>query len=273
MSALETSWVGGRALTGGGRYTDRTDVATPRHRLREGLPAVPNDSVLRAAMQALSESLRSGPTSLDDALSLLTKGALDALPAWEYASISRRSQRQDLETLAATVDWVSTCDQMQSELREGPCYEALREETFSFSGDLREETRWPRYAPRALEMGVRAQMAIDLAPANNRRASLNLYAMRPVEMDAEMLEVARLFASSAGGALGLVQHVRQLKEAAESRRRIGQAVGIVMERYHLDEDRAFSFLVRLSQTTNLKLRVVAEQVVQGVDVRGLPGVE
>jgi hypothetical protein len=231
---------------------------------------LPKDPVLRAAMQALSESLRSGPDSIDDALALLTKGALDALPTWEYASISRHSQRESLETLVASVDWVETCDTLQSELREGPCYEAIGKQTFSFSGDLRQETRWPRYAPRALDLGVRAQMAIDLAPTNSRRASLNLYATRPVEMDGEMVEVARLFASSAGGALGLVQHVRQLKEAAESRRRIGQAVGIVMERYQLDEDRAFAFLVRLSQNMNLKLRVIAEQVVQGIDVQNRP---
>ncbi len=113
-------------------------------------------------------------------------------------------------------------------------------------------------------------MAVELAPANSRRASLNLYSVRPVEMDDEMLEVARLFASSAGGALGLVQQVRQLEEAAESRRRIGQAVGIVMERYQLDEDRAFAFLVRLSQNMNLKLRAVAEQVVQGLDIVSRP---
>lgn len=216
-------------------------------------------------MRALSDSLRSDPSSLGDALARLMQGALDALPAWEYASITRRTPRHALETLASTVDWVRRCDEAQSELREGPCYESLEEETFFFSGDLRSDPRWPRYGPRAVDRGVIAQMAVELAPANSRRASLNLYATHPVDMDDEMLEVARLFASSAGGALGLVQHVRQLKEAAESRRRIGQAVGIVMERYQMDEDRAFAFLVRLSQNMNLKLRTVAEQVVEGLD--------
>ncbi len=34
-----------------------------------------------------------------------------------------------------------------------------------------------------------------------------------------------------------------------------------MERYELDEHRAFQFLARVSMTGNLKLRVVAEEIV------------
>jgi AmiR/NasT family two-component response regulator len=44
---------------------------------------------------------------------------------------------------------------------------------------------------------------------------------------------------------------------------IGNAVGIVMERYQLTDDRAFAFLTRLSQDGNTKLRVVAEQIIAG----------
>ena len=47
-----------------------------------------------------------------------------------------------------------------------------------------------------------------------------------------------------------------------SRQLIGQAVGIVMERYSVDEARAFGFLTRLSNDQNLKLRLVAERLVQ-----------
>jgi AmiR/NasT family two-component response regulator len=42
---------------------------------------------------------------------------------------------------------------------------------------------------------------------------------------------------------------------------IGQAIGIVMERYQLDEDKAFGFIIRLSQSENIKARVIAEQLV------------
>ena len=35
-----------------------------------------------------------------------------------------------------------------------------------------------------------------------------------------------------------------------------------MERYDLDEDRAFSFLVRASSTSNIKVRDIAQELVK-----------
>jgi AmiR/NasT family two-component response regulator len=72
--------------------------------------------------------------------------------------------------------------------------------------------------------------------------------------------VAQLFANAAAGVLGMVRTVEQLTEALTTRRTIGQAMGIVMERYTIDDEQAFRFLTRLSQTTNTKLRLVAEDL-------------
>jgi AmiR/NasT family two-component response regulator len=59
-----------------------------------------------------------------------------------------------------------------------------------------------------------------------------------------------------------------LRRAIETRTTIGRAVGILMERYQLSEDRAFAFLARISQDQNVKLRDVAVSVVSSV-----PGAE
>jgi AmiR/NasT family two-component response regulator len=75
--------------------------------------------------------------------------------------------------------------------------------------------------------------------------------------------VAQLFANAAAGVLGMVRTVEQLTEALATRRTIGQAMGIVMERYTIDDEQAFRFLTRLSQTTNTNLRLVAEDLVRG----------
>jgi AmiR/NasT family two-component response regulator len=75
--------------------------------------------------------------------------------------------------------------------------------------------------------------------------------------------VAQLFANAAAGVLGMVRTVEQLTEALATRRTIGQAMGIVMERYTIDDEQAFRFLTRLSQSTNTKLRLVAEDLVRG----------
>jgi len=52
-----------------------------------------------------------------------------------------------------------------------------------------------------------------------------------------------------------------LSAAQAHRDVIGQAKGIVMERFHLDTPRAFALLARLSQAGNIKLRDIAEQLV------------
>jgi AmiR/NasT family two-component response regulator len=53
----------------------------------------------------------------------------------------------------------------------------------------------------------------------------------------------------------------------DARKLVGQAMGILMERYDLDADRAFKVLQRYSQSTNTKLRDVAQQL---IDTRRLP---
>jgi AmiR/NasT family two-component response regulator len=67
--------------------------------------------------------------------------------------------------------------------------------------------------------------------------------------------------------LGFAHTVDHLNTALESRKAIGQAVGIVMERYAIDEDRAFDFLVRTSRDSNVKLRDIAADIVNGANRR------
>ncbi|MBV9098850.1 MAG: ANTAR domain-containing protein [Frankiaceae bacterium] len=53
---------------------------------------------------------------------------------------------------------------------------------------------------------------------------------------------------------------------------IGQAEGLLMARHKLDEDAAFALLVKLSQQTHLKLRIVAERIVRDhTSAVGRPG--
>jgi AmiR/NasT family two-component response regulator len=61
----------------------------------------------------------------------------------------------------------------------------------------------------------------------------------------------------------------QLVRALETRTHIGQATGILMERYDLDAERAFEVLRRISSQTNTKLRDLAVEI---VTTRRLPAV-
>jgi len=54
---------------------------------------------------------------------------------------------------------------------------------------------------------------------------------------------------------------RHLWTAVEARNRIGQAQGILMQRYSIDPDTAYAYLRRLSQHGNIRLRDIAAQII------------
>lgn len=56
--------------------------------------------------------------------------------------------------------------------------------------------------------------------------------------------------------------IKQLMCAIESRDVIGQAKGMLMERFGVDADGAFGLLTRLSQETNIRVERIARMVVQ-----------
>ena len=91
--------------------------------------------------------------------------------------------------------------------------------------------------------------------------TLNLYDSRPHHFSNDDLEVAHVLARHTAIALSRVQDAQNFSLAIDSRKLIGQAQGILMERYDLDPDRAFEVLRRYSQDTNVKLRDVAQTIV------------
>ncbi len=92
---------------------------------------------------------------------------------------------------------------------------------------------------------------------------MNLYARAPEAFDHSTMQMAELFSSQAALLLGYARQVGSLGEALQSRQDIGTAVGITMQRYGVDRDHAFGFLVRISQDRNIKLRIIAQQVIEG----------
>lgn len=65
------------------------------------------------------------------------------------------------------------------------------------------------------------------------------------------------------------EKVRHLETALQTSRRIGMAIGILMERMKVSEDRALDLLKQSSQRKQRKLRDVAEELVETGTVPGL----
>lgn len=197
-----------------------------------------------------------------EALQGLATSAATNIPGVDFASITLHGADNTLQTVAATDPLAEQIDALQYELREGPCYSAVTDERFVLVNDVATSSDFQRYGPQAAELGVGSQAAMQLLH-DRQRAGLNLYAQRADAFDRSTIQMAELFATQAASLLEYAEQVEQLSEALHTRTDIGTAVGIVMERYGIDRNRAFAFIVRNSNNQNLKLRVLAQQVIEG----------
>ncbi|MFL6047823.1 MAG: ANTAR domain-containing protein [Propionibacteriaceae bacterium] len=66
---------------------------------------------------------------------------------------------------------------------------------------------------------------------------------------------------SGGRVAELEAEVAQLKEALARRQQIGVATGLIAQRFGIDPDRAWSLLVRLSQNAHVKVRDIAQTLI------------
>ena len=212
---------------------------------------------------ALTEAALEIHTSSDLAgtLDAIVRTVGECLPGIDHAGIAVVHPDGRVETLAASDDLVRDLDGMQYELGEGPCLSALFEEPVVTVRDARHEQRWPGFMPGAVERGVTGQMGLRLFVPGRTLGGLNLYSTREDGIDPAVEPTAQLFATHAALALGHVRHEEDLNSALHTRKVIGQAVGILMERYELDEDRAFHYLAQVSQQGGTDLRTMAVEVV------------
>ncbi len=224
-----------------------------------------SDEDLVETARRLAESLQ--PGDLDQTLSAITQAAVELLPDVSSASITVRHRDGRLDTFAQTDDDLLAVDAAQYALQEGPCYEAASEDVHVLSPDLAHDDRFDRYAEVALQYGVRAQAGLRLFETGKSSGALNLYSQRLGSFE-DFDALGALFTHQAAMAIGYAREVHNLNEAVATRTGIGQAVGIVMERYGLTDERAFAFLARLSQHRNVKLRLVAQEIIAGAEQLG-----
>jgi GAF domain-containing protein len=191
----------------------------------------------------------------------ITTQAVAEIPGTQMASLSITHVDGHMDSISATHPDAARCDELRDQLCEGPCRDVATDHEIVVVADLETDERYPAYGPRAAELGVRSEIAVDVYVAGTTAMALNLYARGPGAF-AESGAAARAFASQAAVALGFADQVDHLTKAVASRTQIGQAVGMVMERYSVNEARAFGFLVRLSTDQNIKVRDIAADIVK-----------
>jgi GAF domain-containing protein len=222
--------------------------------------ARPDDRAIAARMAELARTLASERT-LDAVLREVTTAAVELIPGVDTAGILLIKRGGDFESLAGTTDLPHDLDVLQMEFKEGPCRQAALADTIVRTDDFREENRWPRYAPAVVEIGVLSGLSFKLYTGDRTAGALNLFGHQPRKWDTDAETVGTILAAHAAAALLATQQETQLKAALLSRDRIGQAKGIIMQRFDVDDVRAFAMLRQLSQEQNMKLVEVAERIV------------
>jgi len=194
-------------------------------------------------------------------LEKVVASAIAMIPGAAEGSISVVEGHRQVTSWAASDDLPKVVDALQTETGEGPCLQAIAEHETVSVPDMAAETRWPGFARRAAEAGAASMLSFQLFVAGDTLGAMNLYAREAHAFDAESEHVGHLFAAHAAIAFSAVRQGENLQVALDSRTLIGQAQGVLMERHDLTADQAFVLLTTASQHRNVKLRVVAEELV------------
>lgn len=224
----------------------------------------------KAAELSLGEHLSSlarvllQPASVAQTLQSVVRLALSSVEHCDAAGLSLPvPDRSPIGNLLAT-----QLDAVQAELGEGPCRDVLAGSDTVYAGDLMAGSPWLRFGPVAARAGVRSVLAYRLTSDGQTLGGLQLYSRLPHAFDPTARTQGLLFAAHAGMALAVATasaaergRSNDLETAMATRELIGQAQGILMERERITAEQAFELLRRASQRLNVKLRVVAQELV------------
>lgn len=199
-------------------------------------------------------------------LSTIVHAAVDIVEGARWAGVSLVNRQRVIPELAA--DSVSEqLDQLHTDLGEGPSLSVLADHRTVQIHDLSAETRWPRFASNAMELGVHSLLAFRLFVRSGDLGVLNLYGATSNAFTEDSVLSGEVLAQHAAVAMVGASAADQFRIAVSSRDLIGQAKGILMHRDRLTGLQAFAALTRTSQAMNIKLVNVARWLVEDHESR------
>jgi GAF domain-containing protein len=202
---------------------------------------------------------------VDETVDAVVQFALQA-EACTYAGVMLTGHN-GWEIGAVTDALVTQIYQEQIDAGDGPLFAALTNGSTVYVADVATETTWPAWSTRLTSYGVGSVLHVPMWAADQLIGVLSLYNGRSDAFTADDEAIAHILARHASVAVAAARDGETMTAAVDARKLVGQAMGILMERFDLDETRAFEILKRYSQDTNTKLRDVAQHL---IDTRKLP---
>lgn len=223
--------------------------------------------------EELSESIAAlsklvvGDEDLSSTVGRIAELAVHAIDGAEVCSVSL-VREGEISTVASTADIGDKIDEIQYETQEGPCLSSIDQQETFYIPDMQRDDSWPSFSKRVVaETGTNSMLSYVLDVREGALGALNLTSSKASSFSDDDAATGGLFASQAGVALANAlthdssqKQIHQLEEGIETRQMIGQAVGFIMASQKVDADEGFQILVRISQSKNVKIRELAQRL-------------
>lgn len=197
--------------------------------------------------------------------------AVELVDGCDHASMMLVDRRGRFYSAAATDDVALAVDDIELAVDDGPCVDAIVEESFQHDPDLEDGSQWPELARRVVaETSVRGLIGYRILLDGEKVGALNLFSDTAGAFTSDSTDQAAVLAAFASVAVMTVRaqaDSANLERALGTSREIGKAVGLLMAAHKVDDEEAFELLRRTSQDLNIKLATLAEEVVQGQRVQ------
>jgi GAF domain-containing protein len=192
----------------------------------------------------------------------VTDGAVARLPHVDHASITVLDDRPTAVGRAATDRHADALDQVAQCYLQSPGIDAARRQEPQHIDDLHGDHGWPTYAANAAATPVRSIAAYPLYHHETGCGALNLYADTTEAFAGDAGRLAEMFACSAAVAIESAQRERRMAHLLTNRDLVGQAKGLLMERFGIDAVAAFAMLTQLAERERQPLPAVARKLLR-----------
>lgn len=213
-------------------------------------------------VREMHESLKDN--DIDSVLESITAGAVEHVGGTQFAGVMLIDRRKrSTVSIAVTDPVVETLDAIQTKAWEGPCLEAAWEHDTVRLNNFADEPRWPTFVAEALtRTSVKSSLSYELYSSNSTLGALNLFSEKDNAFSAEAEEIGMIYATHAAVALQRAREKENFSSALASRDIIGQAKGMIMERFTIGNVEAFELLRKLSQDSNTPVVELARQLIE-----------
>lgn len=238
----------------------------PIDEARGGAPVsssqLPVDDAIKA-FQSLAELIYQAD-SYAEVYEAICHTALAAVPGCDHAAVMTMRAGEKPVCEAATDVTARRIDELERETGEGPCLDAILTQSFECEPDITQGSAWPRLAERVIaETPVRGMVGYRILIGGRKAGALNLFSDTPGALTPENGAVGAIMASFASVALVAAsehESARSLRDALDSNREIGKAIGLLMATNGISDEDAFGMLREASSRLNLRLALVARRV-------------